>query len=145
MLNFDRLEQSEYQMPEVFREPAYEWPADHEGRTILALTLLAQAVDRKPKYLEPIIEALPAHLNEKGYMGRILTDGTADEQQLSGHSWMLRGLCEYYLWKKEDSILDMVKSMVNNLFHPHPRELLDLPDQTGGENRQRPGDRQPDR
>jgi hypothetical protein len=39
-----------------------------------------------------------------------------NEQQLSGNGWMLRGLCEYYEWKKDEKVLSVIASIVNNLF-----------------------------
>jgi len=112
--NFNRLECKEYRPGNVFMK-GYSWPGDFEGRTILALVLSAQATHREPVYLNEIIDRLPLHLNEKGYFGDILPEGFVDEQQLSGHSWLLRGLIEYYLWKKDETILAVIKDIVKNL------------------------------
>ena len=100
--NFDRLETDYYQPDQVYwtEEQSGGWPGDKEGRTILALVLDAQASGRTPLYLDELIRRLPRELNAKGYLGSIL-EGSADEQQLSGHGWLLRGLCEYYAWKKD--------------------------------------------
>lgn len=122
LCNFDRMECEEYQPPQVFHtDPeglSYEWPGDWEGRTILALVLLAQATHRQPVYLDTILAELPKYFNSKGYMGRILEGGIIDEQQLSGNSWMLRALCELYLWRKESWVLQMIEAMVRGLFLP---------------------------
>ena len=48
-------------------------------------------------------------------MGIIYKD-KMNEQQLSGNGWMLRGLCEYYAWKKDEKILQIITSIANNLF-----------------------------
>lgn len=117
-LNFDRLKGEEYQPDNLYKEKEYSWPGDFEGRTILALVLLAQATRRQPEYLDKIMTLLPSQLNESGYFGRILPEGLADEQQLSGHSWFLRSMVEYYLWKKDDRILSMIKKIVKNLLLP---------------------------
>ncbi|MBM4104458.1 MAG: hypothetical protein FJ263_10520 [Planctomycetes bacterium] len=42
----------------------------------------------------------------------------ADQQQLSGHGWYLRGLCEYYLDTKDPKTKKMIEDVVNNLVLP---------------------------
>ncbi|KAA6322669.1 hypothetical protein EZS27_027809 [termite gut metagenome] len=115
--NFDRLEEAKYQPEHVFLtdEESRNWPGDTEGRTILGLVMDARASKRIPKYLEEIIDRIPAHLNKLGYMGKVYEDAM-NEQQLSGNGWMLRGLCEYYEWKKDEKILSVIQSISNNLF-----------------------------
>lgn len=115
--NFDRLEEGKYQPKHVFlsEEESGSWPGDTEGRTILGLVLDAQASHRTPVYLEQIIKLIPLHLNASGYMGPVYEE-KMNEQQLSGNGWMLRGLCEYYEWKKNEQVLAVVRSIVNNLF-----------------------------
>ncbi|HJB84507.1 MAG TPA: glycoside hydrolase family 127 protein [Candidatus Alistipes merdigallinarum] len=117
--NFDRMETELYQPEQVYwtEEESGGWPADKEGRTILALVLDARASHRAPKYLDELITLLPEHLNAKGYLGSI-HEGQVDEQQLSGHGWLLRGLCEYYAWKQDPKVLDMAKTIVDSLFLP---------------------------
>lgn len=117
--NFDRLEEDKYQPQNVFltEKQSGDWPGDTEGRTILGLVLDAQATHREPQFLSEIIRLIPAHLNEQGYMGTI-HPGIAHEQQLSGNGWMLRGLCEYYLWKRDPKVLDIIRSTARNLFLP---------------------------
>ncbi|MDD3108554.1 MAG: glycoside hydrolase family 127 protein [Alistipes sp.] len=117
--NFDRLETEYYQPAQVYWSEAESggWPADKEGRTILALTLDAQATHRTPKYLDTLIQMLPSKLNAKGYLGSI-HEGMVDEQQLSGHGWLLRGLCEYYAWKRDPKVLEEARTIVDSLFLP---------------------------
>jgi hypothetical protein len=116
--NFSRLEDERYDPSHVFLtdEQSGNWPGDTEGRAILGLVMDAQASHREPKYLNEIIRLIPSHLNSKGYMGKIQPDGLLDEQQLSGNGWMLRGLCEYYKWKKDPQVLEIIKSISQNLF-----------------------------
>jgi hypothetical protein len=115
--NFLRLEQSKYQPANVFltEKQSGGWPGDTEGRAILGLTLDAQTSHRAPVYLDSIIALVPSHLNSLGYMGPIYED-KINEQQLSGNGWMLRGLCEYYLWKHDERVLGIIKSIADNLF-----------------------------
>ena len=114
-LSMARLEGKWYRPDEVFTADTHGWPGDWEGRIILALALLGQATHREPAYLDEIIESIPRHLNEKGYLGNILPHGVSDEQQLAGHSWFVRGLIEYYNWKKDARVLPVIESVVRNL------------------------------
>jgi len=116
--NFDRLEEERYQPSNVFLTDAqsWNWPGDTEGRAMLGLIMDAQASHRDPKYLDEIIRLIPSHLNSKGYMGTIQPDGNLDEQQLAGNGWMLRALCEYYKWKRDPKVLEIIKSISQNLF-----------------------------
>lgn len=115
--NLARLHENKYQPQNVFltEEQSGNWPGDTEGRTILALVLDAQASHKEPLYLKQIIDLIPLHLNDKGYMG-LVYEGKMNEQQISGNGWMLRGLCEYYAWKKDESVLPVIKSIAENLF-----------------------------
>jgi len=108
--NFERLEEPYYQPAGVYGAPNEGWPGDKEGRAILALTLLAQATGRQPHYLDALVTELPTHLNEKGYLGEVLPEGTGDEQYMAGHRWGLRGLC--------GTMLDIIERVVNGLFLP---------------------------
>jgi hypothetical protein len=114
-LNFNRLETEEYIPPKVIRTRGYSWPGDWEGRTLLALVLLEQSTKRKAVYLEEIMELIYVNLNKQGYFGKIMTDGIKDEQVLSGNSWLLRGIIEYYNYKNDEQVLKIIKNMVNNL------------------------------
>ncbi|MCE5258699.1 MAG: glycoside hydrolase family 127 protein, partial [Chloroflexi bacterium] len=118
MLNFDRLELPDYQPPAAFRPPEYDWPGDAEGRVLMAWILLAQATHREPRYLEAMLEQLPAHLNARGYLGQILPDGEFDEQQFSGHGWVLRALCELYRWRPQPALLQTIERIIRGLVLP---------------------------
>lgn len=119
MRNYDRLESDIYKPENDFNAGGASegWPGDKEGRIILGLTLQAQATHRTPRYLEEIIGLIPQHLNEKGYLGPVMKDAIL-EQQLSGHGWFLRGLCEYYLWKKDPAVKKHIEDIVQNLALP---------------------------
>lgn len=78
-------------------------PAIKEGRTILGLVLDAQATHRTSLYLDEMIKLMPQKMNKKGYLGPI-EENLIDEQQLSGHGWLLRGRSRYYLWKKDPQV-----------------------------------------
>lgn len=118
--NFDRLESDIYTPENVYPEKHHHtsasWPGDKEGRIILGLVLQAQATQREPKYLKELIEMYPEKMNMQGYLGPVAGD-TIDEQQLSGHGWLLRGLSEYYIWKKDEKVAGYIKNIINNLAH----------------------------
>jgi len=118
LLNFDRLETEPYRPDTVFRPAEYDWPGDWEGRTILALVLLAQSTRREPKHLNEIMERLPAYLNEQGFFGPCHAAGTVDEQQLSGNSWFLRAMVEHYKWKKDAFSLSVIERIIDHLLLP---------------------------
>ena len=132
-LNFSRLETEKYWPKTIFSMDELAWPADWEGRTILALTMLAQATHRTPAYLDGIIDELIAQLNEAGYIGPIPPEGVTNEQSMSGHSWMVRGLVEYTNWQRErdpqqaDKALGALKSIITNLFIPQIRNYANYP------------------
>ncbi len=117
-LNFKRLADSAYyQIGEVFAPDSYDWPADKEGRALLAFVSHYKISGRKIPCMDEMIEKLPSKLNEAGYLGIVRTDIIA-EQQLSGHSWLLRGLCEYYEQFGNKNVLEIIKGITKNLFLP---------------------------
>lgn len=121
--NMDRLESDIYRPDAVFK--ADDWPGDFVGRTILGTVLNSRASGRAPQYLQTIIEGLPSHLNEKGYLGPVYEG--KDEQQLSGHGWLLRGLCECYTLTGDGALLPLISDMAANLFLPNPQLYSSYP------------------
>jgi len=119
-INFQRLHCEEhYGLAMAFRPVDYEWPGDWEGRLILALTLISDVTGHKSDNLEAIIRSLPEHLNQAGYFGKIYENGIVDEQQLSSHGWVLRGLAEYYKRHRGDaSIKNIVNGIIDHLILP---------------------------
>ena len=117
-LNFKRLaDSSYYQINEVFAPTQYDWPADKEGRALLSFVSHYKISGEKIPCMNQMLELLPTKLNEKGYLGTTRTDVIV-EQQLSGHSWLLRGLCEYYEQFSDEFVLDVIKNITENLFMP---------------------------
>ena len=99
--NYSRLESLRYWPETIFEMDQHAWPADWEGRTMLALTMHAQATGREPAFLDQILDAIPGRLNAQGYFGPIYDKGVTHEQAMSGHSWMIRAMVEYFQWKKK--------------------------------------------
>jgi len=117
--NFTRLQADIYRPPAMWRQTNWKsWPGDFEGRALLAVTLLARATGSEPDYFPAMVAAYSAQLNAQGYFGPLLDLHAINEQQLSGHGWLLRGLCEYYEWKREPASLAQIKAIVRNLALP---------------------------
>lgn len=114
--SFERLNQSDYNIENVWQPDTYDWPGDWEGRALLAFVSLYSVTGKKIDCMDKMIEELPKHLNSLGYMGKICEEGKMDEQQLSSHSWLLRGLCRYYDAFKDERALSFAKNIVTNLF-----------------------------
>lgn len=130
-LSRQRLAEPFYGEGEVF-SPNPGWPGDKEGRALLAFVSLAAAGAEEIPCMRFIIDELPRRLNEKGYLGEV-TDGFF-EQQLSGHSWLLRGLCAYYEKYGDETVLDIAKGIVKNLYMPLAGKISDYPVLRSGEN-----------
>ena len=90
--NQSRLESELYQPDRAIADDV-NWPGDYVGRTILGVTMDARALHAEPRYLGEILRRLPGSRNAKGYLGGDFGK-VINEQQLSGHGWLLRGLCE---------------------------------------------------
>ncbi len=114
-----RLESDIYVPPLVFESQSIDtWPGDWEGRAMLSQTLTAMATGREPAALDAAMEQLAWALNGQGYLGRRLPHPRADEQQLSGHGWLLRALCAYYEYRGLDTTLFLIEGVIMNLFLP---------------------------
>ena len=124
-LNHQRLSEPFYDIDNVFADENAKWPGDKEGRALLAFVSLINAGADKILCMELMIKKLPEMLNSKGYLGRITDEFF--EQQLSGHSWLLRGLCEYYEKYGKAEILDVIGGIVENLYLPLSGKISDYP------------------
>lgn len=119
LMNFDRLEQPDYRAQTILAEiDKTDWPGDFPGRTILAWTALAEATGRPPQQLKALVDGLPAKFNAKGYLGKIQDPAAIDEQQLSGHAWLISGLCRYSAWSGDKRPLAWVRNMIQGLALP---------------------------
>lgn len=117
-LNFARLSDDPYyQIGDVFSPATYAWHGDKEGRALLAFVSHYKISGKKIPCMDQLVEKMPEMLNEKGYLGNV-AEGLFQEQQLSGHSWLLRGLCEYYEAFGDEKTLAMLQTVVENLYLP---------------------------
>lgn len=115
--NMTRLEDPFFRAEETYEDATMNggWPADREGRAMLATTLLSRLTGREAAYLEELYAKMP--LNAWGYRGENIAP-KADEQQLSGHNWLLRALLEMYVWKQDARSKKMADDIVKNLYLP---------------------------
>lgn len=120
--SFKRLSEEEYQIQHLFRPASYDWPGDWEGRALLAFSNLYAITGKKIPAMEQFVAELPDHLNPEGFLGEVFHEDAVNEQQLSGHGWLMCGLCEYYKLFKSEAILQIATKMFHNLFYralPH--------------------------
>jgi len=119
VLNFQRLHEPPFRFEAmVVASTAKEAPGDWIGRAMLGLSLLGQVLRSEPHYLEEMMARLPTALNARGYIGELHAVGTVDENQVGGHNGLLRGLCEYYLWKSDPRALAAIRGIVSELMVP---------------------------
>ena len=119
-LNRRRLRAKMYRAPFVFHQDS-TWPGDWVGRCILGLASLYHAFEGHDSFqedvlaqLREIIKALPQHVNAEGYFGDLVKPSAINEQQVSGSSWFLRGLIEYYRITGDEKILAEIRSIVDH-------------------------------
>ena len=130
-LNFSRLADDPYYgIDQVFTLVEYGWMGDKEGRALLAFVSHYKMSGRKIDCMEQIMAKMPEKVNAMGYLGAC-GDGLFREEQLSGHSWLLRGLCEYYEQFADCRALCRIKDIVNNLYMPLKGEIGGYPVERG--------------
>lgn len=115
-LSYRRMCEPFYDIDNVFADENAAWPGDKEGRALLAFVCLHNAGMPDVPCMEKLIDKLPGMMNEKGYLGKITDEFF--EQQLSGHSWLLRGLCEYFELTQKQDIMPVIEHIVENLYMP---------------------------
>ena len=133
-LNCKRLSDDKYyQIDEVFSPVDYDWYGDKEGRALLAFVSHYKISGKKIPCMEQMYKKFPEKLNEKGYLG-IVSENIIYEQQLAGHSWLLRGICEHYEQFSDKESLYYIKSIINNLYMPKKGKFSTYPTDRSYEN-----------
>lgn len=113
----ERLMADYYQMPAVFQLYCADWPGDKEGRALLAFVSHYKMTGRINPCMEAMLAAMPSYTNEHLYFDP-KQEPVIHEQQLSGHSWLLRGLCEHYEQFGDDFSLAALQSVTEHLYLP---------------------------
>lgn len=117
-LNRERLENdSYYRIEGVFQEEGCDWPGDKEGRALLAFVCHYKINGARIPCMELLLGQMPKRTNADLYFGPDACE-LIFEQQLSGHSWLLRGLCEHYEQFGDEFSLKALKSITEKLFLP---------------------------
>lgn len=117
-LNYRRLSTGDYySIEDIFSPKHYDWCGDKEGRALLAFLCHYKINGSVIPCMEQMLAQMDAHLNAKGFFGP-MWDYEIQEQQLSGHSWLLRGLCEHYEVFQDEYCLEAVRRIIQNLYLP---------------------------
>jgi uncharacterized protein len=124
--SWKRFDTSPY-LPDLIHRPGYEWPGDMEGRVLLAIARLGQINGKPHRLIEHMDRRWSRMVNPMGYFGDVLPNGTADEQQLSSHGWVLRGLCRMYDLTGEDRWIGRATAVVQGLTQNLDRAIVDYP------------------
>lgn len=111
---------SDHYNPELFLTEEFvsgaDWPGDTEGRLLLACAMLFKALGEKSGYVRAYFEKILSFMNKDGYLGAIIDENNINEQSLSGNSWLMRGICEYYEWTKDERAYSAIEKMAKGLF-----------------------------
>lgn len=114
--NFKRLSEGDYyQIENIFSPMTYTWYGDKEGRALLAFASHFKISGRVIACMPKLLEQLKDKCNDAGYLGPVFSS-QIHEQQLSGHSWLLRGLCEYYEIQQDAACLAHIRNIAENLY-----------------------------
>lgn len=116
--NFARLSSEIYHIDSLYRGEDYDWPGDWEGRALLAFCRLYSITGKKIPAMDEMVALLPEKTNSGGYLGPLFDPEAVDEQQLSGHSWYLRGLVAYGELFPQSAAMEYARKTVHNLFLP---------------------------
>ena len=124
--SYGRFFDAYYQMPGVFQEYCADWPGDKEGRALLAFVSHYKMTGKINPCMDALLEALPRYTNEHLYFDPP-QNPVIHEQQLSGHSWFLRGLCEHFEQFGDELSLTVLKSVTEHLYLPTAGRYKDYP------------------
>lgn len=114
--NYRRLADGDYyQIENVFAPATYSWQGDKEGRALLAFVSHYKISGQKIPCMEQMLAQMKDRVNELGFFGPVYHE-EIHEQQLSGHSWLLRGLCEHYEAFGDAFSLEAVDKITRNLY-----------------------------
>lgn len=130
--SFQRLSSEMYHTHNLFRPGDYDWPGDWEGRVLLAFCCLYSITGKKIPAMDEMMALLPWRTNAGGWFGSAFDEFTIDEQQLSGHSWYLRGLVAYSKLFPRSAAMDYAKKTVHGLFLPALRQYANYPVERSG-------------
>ena len=106
-----------YQIGRVFSPADYEWYGDKEGRALLAFVSHYKIHGRKIPCMDEMMAQMSARTEGRLFFGPP-AGAILHEQQLSGHSWLLRGLCEYHEQFGSPLALRMIEAICREVYLP---------------------------
>lgn len=115
LLNYDDTYNDLYE-----KDASMSWPGDFVGRYSLALSSLYEGLDNindKNEVLEALkktVNKREKHVNKNHFFGKLFNDEIINEQQMSGNSWYIRSLVNYYKLTNDKNILDEINDIINN-------------------------------
>lgn len=124
-LNCERLKEPYYQIGEVF-DPGSDWPGDKPGRALLAFVSHYKISGERIPCMDEMMEQIPEATGRRCYFGDPTTE-VIHEQQLSGSSWYLRGLCEYYEQFQDERALAYARATVEAVYLPVRDRIASYP------------------
>lgn len=117
--SFLRMKYEDYD-PDKFLNEAFvmnaDWPGDTEGRLLLALVTLSRSLRREQYHAGYLFNKILTLMNEDGYLGKPIDENNINEQLLSGNSWLMRGIAEYYEWTQSKQAYEAIRKMAEGLF-----------------------------
>ena len=134
-LNFERMSSQYYDIDHIFPGDATNWPGDKEGRALLAFVCHYKMNKKQVPCMKLMIDKIPEMSNGRMFFGPDPSE-VLFEQQLSGHSWYLRGLCEYYEQFNDQRALEYLNKTFEKLYLPTMGRFegypVDRPESSGG-------------
>ncbi len=125
--SFKRLCDREYQLPDVYKPASYTWQGDWEGRALLAYCCLYKITGKKNPAMDEFIKVYPEKMNKEGFLGELFNPEEVDEQQLSGHNWLISGMVEYYKLFGSEIALKAATDIFNNLYKKATDSIKNYP------------------
>lgn len=119
----------------TIKAPVMRWPGDKEGRALLAFVCHYKINKKQVPCMKLMIDKIPEMSNGRMFFGPDPSE-VLFEQQLSGHSWYLRGLCEYYEQFNDQRALEYLNKTFEKLYLPTMGRFegypIDRPESSGG-------------
>lgn len=130
--NYARLLEPYYNIDNVL-DIGSDWPGDKAGRALLAFVSHYKINQAVNPCMAKMLDEIPNVTEGKMYFGD-KTGEVISEQQLSGHSWYLRGLCEYYEQFQDQRALAYMEKTVEELYLPTMHRFDTYPIERENEN-----------
>lgn len=125
-LNRTRMCDEYYDIDHVFNEKDCDWPGDKEGRALLAFVSHYKIDKNIIPCMHKMVAKIPEMTDGKMFFG-LPSGEVIFEQQLSGHSWYLRGLCEYYEQFSDENVFKYLNMTFDGLYRPTMGHFSEYP------------------